>query len=67
MNMAQVQSQEVVFGDRYWLTRPLAVGGMAEVFLAKFQTKDGFWLISAGSDRKYGTKDDICNFGVIGK
>jgi serine/threonine protein kinase len=42
MAMAQVQSQDVVFGERYWLTRPLAVGGMAEVFLAKFQTADGF-------------------------
>lgn len=42
MAMAQVQSQEVVFGERYWLTRPLAMGGMAEVFLAKYQTKDGF-------------------------
>jgi hypothetical protein len=42
MTMAQLQTQEVVFGERYWLTRPLAVGGMAEVFLAKFQTKDGF-------------------------
>lgn len=42
MAMAQLQSQEVVFGERYWLTRPLAVGGMAEVFLAKFQTADGF-------------------------
>ncbi len=42
MTMAQVQSQDVVFGDRYWLSRPLAVGGMAEIFLAKFQTKDGF-------------------------
>lgn len=36
------RSQTVVFGDRYWLTRPIAVGGMAEIFLAKYQGEEGF-------------------------
>ena len=27
--------------------------------------KDGFILISAGSDRVYGTSDDITSFGAI--
>ncbi len=41
--MSALQEQEeVVFGDRYWLTKPLAVGGMAEVFLARHQTDAGF-------------------------
>ncbi len=38
----QARSQAIVFGDRYWLTRPLAVGGMAEIFLAKYDAEDGF-------------------------
>jgi hypothetical protein len=31
------------------------------------QQKDAFILISAGPDRVYGTKDDLTNFGGIGK
>jgi len=31
------------------------------------QMKDGFILISAGSDRIYGTRDDITSFGSVGK
>src|SRR5205085_2333742 len=27
--------------------------------------KDGFWLIGAGPDRKFGTRDDQTNFGPI--
>lgn len=38
----RARSQAVVFGDRYWLTRPIAVGGMAEIFLAKYQGEEGF-------------------------
>lgn len=34
--------QPVIFGDRYWLLRPLAVGGMAEIFLARQESEDGF-------------------------
>jgi len=36
------EQEEVVFGDRYWLTQRLAVGGMAEVFLARQQSEGGF-------------------------
>ncbi len=42
MSGALQEQEEVVFGDRYWLTQPLAVGGMAEVFLARQQGDDGF-------------------------
>ncbi len=38
----RARSQAVVFGDRYWLTRPIAVGGMAEIFLAKYEGEQGF-------------------------
>ncbi len=36
------EHKEVVLSDRYWLTQPLAVGGMAEVFLARQEGADGF-------------------------
>tara|TARA_R110002096_G_scaffold44526_12_gene120392 strand:- start:15151 stop:16572 length:1422 start_codon:yes stop_codon:yes gene_type:complete len=36
------EQEEVVVGGRYWLTQPLAVGGMAEVFLARQQSDGGF-------------------------
>jgi hypothetical protein len=33
--------------------------------LTEVRQKDGFWLIGAGADRKFGTKDDQTNFGPI--
>ncbi len=39
---AQPLSQRVYFGDRYWLTDLLAVGGMAEIYLARQNAMAGF-------------------------
>jgi serine/threonine protein kinase len=35
-------SEPVSFGGRYWLLRPLATGGMAEIYLARQDAMNGF-------------------------
>jgi serine/threonine protein kinase len=43
MSFASAQpAAPVPFGRRYWLTRPLATGGMAEIYLARQNAMSGF-------------------------
>jgi serine/threonine protein kinase len=43
MSYAQAQpAAPVAFGQRYWLLRPLATGGMAEIYLARQNAMAGF-------------------------
>lgn len=42
MNAAEAMVEPSIVGGRYWISCPLAVGGMAEVFLAKHRGDDGF-------------------------
>jgi prepilin-type N-terminal cleavage/methylation domain-containing protein len=41
------------------------VGNDSQPATWQVRQKDGFWLISAGPDRKFGTKDDQTNFGSL--
>ena len=38
----QAATEPIKFGDRYWLVRQLAVGGMAEIYLARQDAMAGF-------------------------
>jgi hypothetical protein len=42
-----------------------AIGSDSTPTTWEVRQKDGFWLIGAGPDRKYGTKDDQTNFGSL--
>lgn len=39
---AEALTEQIAFGDRYWLTGLLATGGMAEIYLARQDSGDGF-------------------------
>jgi serine/threonine protein kinase len=39
---AQPLPEKIAFGDRYWLTSQIAIGGMAEIYLARQSAMSGF-------------------------